>query len=402
MECPKCKSINPDDKKYCGDCGGVLSIESRPILDLADPHIRKGLQDAVKDQLKDQKVVEIEITQAIAARLSDWAKLFGFFVGIPLAVFAIVLGFLGFKTFSDFASVVDKAQRDVTGSLQQAQREADTLRTEADSLKADYQNLKTQFGDIRTLSQEVVALSATVKQLSDKIGFKPSKALTSELQSNLSRTLTGFQEYLQKLGYRSKAGKVDVFVDSAANNEFNAFYDPSKNLIVIGASIAEDSDTALRAFAHHALMTTQKSMVPDDYASIESGLADYFSCSFRNNPLIGEKSARVLQKHLGKRFDKAYIRNLDNVRKFHEASPGSAHQDEGEIWGGAFWDIRKLLGQDAADKVLFVSWASAQIDKKSNARISFVRWILQTSQSLVEKKHIDQIRLIFESRGITS
>jgi DALR domain len=40
---------------------------------------------ALDARLKDQKIVDVETTQAIVARLSEWAKLFGFFVGIPLA-----------------------------------------------------------------------------------------------------------------------------------------------------------------------------------------------------------------------------------------------------------------------------------------------------------------------------
>jgi hypothetical protein len=394
MECPKCKATNPEGKKYCGDCGACLDLEVSTFLNQVESYILQQIQVAVRDQLKDQKVVEIEIAQAIAIRLSEWTKLFGFFVGIPLTIFALLLGFLGIRTFADFSHLVEKAQKDATQKLSQAQQEAQAIKTQSDNLKTEYQRLKTQLGEVSALSQEVKTLSTTVKQIADRINFKPSKSLTGELQSRLKRSLASYQEYLQKLGYRSKGGEVDVSIDP--NLKDNAYYDGSRNLIVIGEPFAKDTSVVLREFTHYVL--TPKKMAGN--YPIESGLADYFPCSFANNPLMGEKIAPFLHKLYGKAFDKPYIRNLENIRNFREVSPGSYPQDVGEIWGGAFWELRKLLGQEAADKLLFSTWvATGEISDSSNLEANFLNQLLEKAQSLEGGKYVGQIRSVFERRG---
>ena len=59
--------------------------------------------------MKDQRVVETETAEAVVAKVDDWAKLMGFFLGIPLATLAIGFGFWGVKTFSDFSNQVNTA-----------------------------------------------------------------------------------------------------------------------------------------------------------------------------------------------------------------------------------------------------------------------------------------------------
>jgi hypothetical protein len=70
MFCPACNSENPDAKKYCGDCGSLLQE------DALNTAIKKEVARELDARLKDQKVFEIETTQAIVSRVSDWAKLF--------------------------------------------------------------------------------------------------------------------------------------------------------------------------------------------------------------------------------------------------------------------------------------------------------------------------------------
>jgi len=72
------------------------------------------IADAVNKRLKDAKVVEIEITQAIAERVFGWSKSFALLVGIPLALLGVILGILGIKSYTDFTALVTDARTEVT------------------------------------------------------------------------------------------------------------------------------------------------------------------------------------------------------------------------------------------------------------------------------------------------
>ncbi len=87
---------------------------------LGDSRLRDQVQLVLKDLLKDQKVVEIETTQAIVSRISEWATFIGLFVGIPIAILGLGFGFLGIKSYSDFKKVVRTAQKEVNSRLTEA------------------------------------------------------------------------------------------------------------------------------------------------------------------------------------------------------------------------------------------------------------------------------------------
>ena len=86
--------------------------------------VQQEVARALDARLTDQKTVDIETSQAIVSRLSDWAKLFGFFVGVPLALLFSALGFLGIKTYSDFSARVSQAKEEALRPLESTKAEA--------------------------------------------------------------------------------------------------------------------------------------------------------------------------------------------------------------------------------------------------------------------------------------
>src|SRR5215469_9852350 len=117
VECINCKAQNPTGKNFCGDCGTPLgSASSAPYESL----LRRQIQEILKEQLKDQKVIEIETSIAIASRVSEWAKLFGIYAGIPLAILILTLAFLGIKSFTDLSASIENRRKDILAVSQQA------------------------------------------------------------------------------------------------------------------------------------------------------------------------------------------------------------------------------------------------------------------------------------------
>ena len=101
------------------------------------------------------------------------------------------------------------------------------------------------------------------------------------------------------------------------------------------------------------------------------------------------------------KIEQGYIRNLDNNVKFSDLPPNAPQQLRGEIWGGAFWEIRQLLRPEVADQLLFSTWKTmASSENLNDQGENFVRSLLEQAKSVEGGKYNDQIRSIFEARGL--
>jgi energy-coupling factor transporter ATP-binding protein EcfA2 len=240
--------------------------------------------------------------------------------------------------------------------------------------------------------------TTSVESIPDSILFERSAALTPILQRRLQSSLIDFQKYFQELGYTSKSGRISVRIDPSPKGKTpNAYYLHS-GIIVVDEPLANDPDVVFREYSHHALISTIA--FARTFDAIESGLADYFPCSFSDNPLLGERAILVFREMFGEAFNKAAIRNLATQRTFSELSDSEkkVSQVTGEIWGAAFWEIRELLGKGMADKLLFSAWSALQpSDGQGDVAMNFVAKLLETEENLAEG---EQIRVIFERREL--
>jgi hypothetical protein len=227
------------------------------------------------------------------------------------------------------------------------------------------------------------------------IVFQPSVALTPELQNSLEASLNSFQKYLQNLGYQSSDSQISVEVQPEVQGY--AYYDGAHNHMVLSQAAASDLDIVFREYAHYVLLSLIKEPFQDwgqAYRSIESGLADYLPCSFGGNPLVAETFSKQV-------LNKDYIRNLQNERKFSDLPANAPEQQFGEIWGGAFWEMRQQFGQAIADKLLFSAWANLQpTEIRNNSATNYVNKLLEMDRDIENGKHINEIRIIFERRGL--
>jgi len=339
--------------------------------------------------LKDQKALEIETTQAILSRLTDWAKLFGFFVGIPLALLAVVLGFLGIRTYTDFSSRVSKAR-------EEALRPLDETKKESERIANAYKDLSVQLEATKALSSLVEALSQKVTRIEQVVKFKPSSSLTPELKQSLEGTFLKFFAYLKGVGFSLTQRPPTVSIDPSNNN---AYYSPGANEIVISPDEARTADAPLLVFAHHLLFTLKPDALQVSATGLESGLADYFPSSFMNRSDFGREIWEVYRK----RFPGTPIpnRNLDNHRLFTEIQLGKTEEhDAGNVWAGSFWQLRQAIGQTSTDKLLLAAWKNLDVGRSVGDMTAFPREILKQDQALEAGKHGDQIRSAFQARGL--
>jgi hypothetical protein len=220
MACSFCQADNPEDNKYCGQCGAPLD----PIVGRLQNHLESRLklevERTLEARLKDQKVVELETSLAIAERLSNWAKLFGAFIGIPVAALALTLGFLGFRTYKDFADLIRGAQATITPKLEQATREAETALGKAKEASSQVQKLgdlaeqaSQSFSDVSKKLAEVATLSGEVSQLKSRASdVQRQLAEASELAGEVKGLTSKVSQLEQRF---SKIGRVTILTNRA-------------------------------------------------------------------------------------------------------------------------------------------------------------------------------------------
>jgi hypothetical protein len=83
-----------------------------------DPNLQQRVQAIVKEQYKDQKMVELETSEAVVTKVMDWAKTFGLVLGIPLAALGAALAFLGIKTVADLRTLAANARTDFAKTIE--------------------------------------------------------------------------------------------------------------------------------------------------------------------------------------------------------------------------------------------------------------------------------------------
>ena len=417
-------------------------------------NLQQQIKSVLQEQYKDQKVVELETSEAIVTKLMDWAKTFGLVLGVPLTVLGVMLGLLGIKTSSDITKLaetarqnfektveqgnqdltktitagnqdiantvtaaneemvklVERGKQDVALKLSDAEQTLKTLKTKGDSYLADYTKIEAQLAEVTalakkvpTITQNLDALASKVDQIEEQINVDSSNISNNQKKDIVSK-LQSFQKYFKEIGFTPPKGRIKVKVDT--RDPINAFYDMKRNLLQIGSLLIDDPDMTIHSYAHHALIGVKKQVWDSalfEVISVESGLADYYTCSFKNDPRLGEKSIHVFREQMGgDSFPHPYLRNLDNNRSFTEVHPNDPMTTEphnvGEIWGGAFWKLRSLLGQEAGDKLIFSAWIATELT--SGFGLKFVKKLLELYKPTAPGKNENQIRSVFKERGL--
>jgi hypothetical protein len=366
------------------------SATPAPAQEAVSPEVQRAIDNAIRERLRDSKVVDVETTQAIASRLSEWAKLFGFFIGIPLAILAASLGFLGFKTYKDFSSAVARARQEVLQSLNKS-------REDAKKVEEELLALKTQLQESSALASQVRELSQKVARIEDVVHFRATPSLTPELKEALKNTLESYYNYLKGVGLSLSLKTPTVVI---SEKDLNASYDPMKNRIMIHPEIAAYPDTALREFTHHVLIGLNHEWAADvDIGGVESGLADYLPSSFLGRSDFGKDLWPVFERH--NKGSKVPSRNLKNNHSFAEIDMKQIQPHRyGTIWGGAFWELRESLGQEITDKLLLAAWKELDIEESKTSLKAFPLAIIHQDKILESGKYSAEIRKVFQGRKL--
>ena len=93
--CPQCGLAVGATDRFCAGCGLELRGDTEAISALVARMLPERIDAALKDRIREQKVVEVETAQLLAERAITWLKVFGFFLGIPVLLAVAIFSFVG-------------------------------------------------------------------------------------------------------------------------------------------------------------------------------------------------------------------------------------------------------------------------------------------------------------------
>lgn len=231
---------------------------------------------------------------------------------------------------------------------------------------------------------------------------------------NVYHNLTKAKNYFEtNFNFRQDV-KLDVFLI----DQQNAFYAPPNILafgqfIDQGIDIALDGDSIAHEYAHYVQDSQNNTIFSangSEARGIGEGVSDYFATSIYDDDCLGEYLSPVISSVLGSMC----TRDLTNMNSYpsniflDDKGKGTVSTNKniivgteehaiGDVWGPFLADIRRTLGKNIADKIVFNSLALLpQNAFVANGLVA----LIQADQGLNNGTNIEKIRELAASRGI--
>jgi hypothetical protein len=212
--------------------------------------------------------------------------------------------------------------------------------------------------------------------------------------------------YLESIGFRGRRAifRAPVPADVSATTEDNSWYSPGLGQLSFGlggrVNDAEDAETILHELGH----ALQDAICPDfgqsaQAAAMGEGFGDYFAASFfaEHKPSRYRTTVMSWDGILYTENDPPCVRNIDTPLTFESFDSNADEHDNGLVWAGTLWDIRRRLGRETADRLIVES--HFQLDGFTTFARG-ARAIIDADDNLCRGAHRRALRRIFHSRGI--
>ena len=188
MNCPQCNAENTEGKNFCSDCGALLTP---PQL---IPVIRTQVEAYIREHLKDQELVDVKTTEAIAERFVRWGKWFLIPVTILITLLGLILGVIGIR---DFSNVHKAAQEAISGSNEATKKAADAT-------------AKAQEAETKAVVA-INAIDAATKKLNTQVNATNALSTSlSGLETKTADQIAGANKHIE-----SRVTELDKMVEAA-------------------------------------------------------------------------------------------------------------------------------------------------------------------------------------------
>ncbi|MFZ2961059.1 MAG: M36 family metallopeptidase [Candidatus Ozemobacteraceae bacterium] len=211
---------------------------------------------------------------------------------------------------------------------------------------------------------------------------------------NIYYHMNVMHDFYRSMGFKRLDYPMDAIVHYGTKFD-NAGFSPMTNTIFFGDgnkfnSLAKEESICYHEYSHAALQAIISIPYWSEAGAINEGQADYFACSFSQDPILGEY---VVQK-----AGLPWLRNLTDNLHYPEDIKNEVHAD-GAIWGVILWDLRTALGASIADLLIHKSFFF--IKASSPKFLDGMNGILVADESLYAGAHKTAILEVFGKRGVS-
>jgi cell division protein FtsL len=203
MHCPSCSSEDPGGGKFCQRCGSPRDLKT---------FIEESVQAALASKFSDAHAVQTEWVAATVEKLSNWVKLFAFFVAVPVTVTLSLLAAAGYTKYSDVSDKVTKLTYSVDekkATLDKTASQIEQTKEQSDQLSKAYAELNQQYPLLKSISDRVKALDQNQKVIIDLL----------HRDANLADLQPRVAELATKLLALAKSKGIDVAVSETCRTQ---------------------------------------------------------------------------------------------------------------------------------------------------------------------------------------
>ena len=151
-----------------------------------------------------------------------------------------------------------------------------------------------------------------------------------------------------------------------------------------------DTDVIFHEYAHAVINELVGPRQSTGFKALNEGTADYFANSFLDDPVMAEYAAKIFSLRT------PFLRRSDNEHSWPYSTVGEVHAD-GNIWSGALWDVRRMLGASAADEIAINAIAMLSPDSEF---FDAATAAILAAEEIYGEDAAETVATIMEDRGI--
>ncbi len=170
----------------------------------------------------------------------------------------------------------------------------------------------------------------------------------------------------------------------------------------------------MREYSHRSLKEVNPHVFQNynvESAALESGTADYLVVSYLGQAILGRGYVQAYKAQLpAEMVARGFIRATTNDRRFPPPSATESDREPhrvGEVWSGALWDLRVLLGCaastprcSAADRLVLDAWRSTPPQPTATIGPRFATNLVQKVRQADGEVRAAKMRAAFARRGL--
>jgi Zn-dependent metalloprotease len=207
--------------------------------------------------------------------------------------------------------------------------------------------------------------------------------------------VTSIHGFFKNLGHSALDKPMKAIVHLGTDYD-NAYFSPWEGALAFGDgskfnNLAREASVAYHEYSHAVLNSITYLAYSGESGAINEGQADYFACSHTNDSMLGEW---VVAK-----MGKPFLRNVENDLVYPKDIQGEVHAD-GKIWGAVLWDIRKAIGKEDADMLIYKS--HFYLNGSKPKFIDAYNALVTADKNVFAGKHLNELEQVMMKRGVVA